>query len=127
MTSCRLEPIGQLASGHKDGDCVNVANSKVVLCFNDKSGDYNKCRMASSPTGTFSEMTPSQYDHRFTRIATDNGEFIKIIKQKLPVLSSIKNLLSLLGATVLQTKKTNCSVSMATTGQTRTITLLIWD
>ena len=85
VTSCRLEPVGQLAFDHYFGTCVNVANNKVILCFNNASGDYNKCRMASSPTGEFSEMAPSQYDHRYTRIATDNGEFIKIVKQNLTV------------------------------------------
>ena len=75
ITSCRLEPIGQLAFDHKLGDCVVVASTEIVLCFNESSG--NKCRLASSPTGEFREMKPSQYDHAQTRIATDDGEFIK--------------------------------------------------
>ena len=76
VTSCRLEPIGQLAFDHGFGDCLKVANNKVVLCFNNAGGDSKKCRVASSPTGAFSEMALSQYDHRYTRIATDNGELI---------------------------------------------------
>ena len=78
VTSCRLEPIGKLAFNHYYGDCVNVADNKVILCFNNENGDYNKCRMASSPTGAFSEMALSQYHHRITRIATDDGEFMKL-------------------------------------------------
>ena len=74
VQSCRLEPMGQLAFDHKNGDCVNVANYKVVLCF---GGDNNKCRMASSPTGAFNEMKPSQHEHAKTRIATNDGAFIK--------------------------------------------------
>ena len=78
VTSCRLSRIGQLAFEHKYGDCVNVASKKVVLCFNvASSGDHKKCREASSPTGAFSEMTLSQYEHAETRIATNDGEFIK--------------------------------------------------
>ena len=63
VKSCRLEPIGTLAFEHNMGDCVNVASEKIVLCFNNVSGDLNKCRMASSPIGAFSEMKPSQYEH----------------------------------------------------------------
>ena len=78
VTSCRLEPIGQLAFKHYGGDCVNIADNKVILCFNLAPGDYNKCRMASSPTGAFSEMALSQYYHKTIRIATDDGELIKL-------------------------------------------------
>ena len=77
VQSCRLAPIGRLAFEHYMGDCVNVAGNAVVLCFNYGSGDDKKCRVASSPTGAFSEMTLSQNDHRLTRIATNDGEFIK--------------------------------------------------
>ena len=76
VTSCRLEPVGQLAFNHKSGDCVNVARDKIVLCFNDEKNDRKKCRRASSPTGIFSEMMPSQYTHSNIRIATNDGEFI---------------------------------------------------
>ena len=82
VTSCRLEPVGQLKFDHYLGDCVNVYN-KVILCFNYANGDYKKCRMASSPTGTFFEMAPSQYDHGRTRIATDDGEFIQMSIQSI--------------------------------------------
>ena len=77
VKSCRLEPIGKLEFDHHMGDCVNVASEKIVLCFNDDrfNGDRRRCRLATSPTGVFSVMTPSQYDHEGTRIATDNGKF----------------------------------------------------
>ena len=79
VTSCRLEPIGKLAFDHNFGDCVNVANIKVVLCFSQNSADNRKCRTASSPTGKFSQMKLSRYDHAQTRIATDDGEFTKLL------------------------------------------------
>ena len=77
VQSCRLKPIGQLAFEHSFGDCVNVASINIVLCFHFYASGGKKCRMASSPTGAFSEMKQSQYEHRQTRIATDDGEFIK--------------------------------------------------
>ena len=76
VTSCRLEVVGELAYGNYFGDCVNFANEKIVFCFNNIVGDFNKCRMVSSPTGAFTEMARSQHGHALTKIATDNGEFI---------------------------------------------------
>ena len=118
VTSCRLELVGQLEFEHRFGDCVNVANNQVILCFNDASGDYNQCRIASSPTDAFSEMEPSQYDHRRTRIATNDGEFIK---QGFISTFLLQSLLSLLEATMITTKL-NFSMWMETLGQPRTIT-----
>ena len=89
VTSCRLAPIGQLTFNHYSGDCVNVANDKVVLCFNyntGDSGDWKKCRSASSPTGAFTEMTPSQYDHTWTRIATNDGELLNLTNKSVILL-----------------------------------------
>merc|ERR1711892_533462 len=78
VQSCRLAPTGQLTFEHRLGDCVNVADKAIVLCFNEAFGDYKKCRVASSPTGAFSEMKQSQYEHRQTRIATDD-ELIVVV------------------------------------------------
>lgn len=72
VNACRLEPVGELTFEHNYGDCVNVANEWIYLCF-----DYdnaNKCRVGSTPLGQFNEITPSHYDHRATKIATNNGE-----------------------------------------------------
>lgn len=75
VTSCHLKPVGQLTFDHRVGDCVNVANNKVVLCFNVmNNADHKKCRMASSPTGVFSMMALSRYDHSHIKIATNDGK-----------------------------------------------------
>ena len=72
VTACRLEKIGELAFPHRLGDCVNVADEKIYICFGD---DTKKCRVGSSPTDHFNEITPSLYNHRVTPIATNNGKF----------------------------------------------------
>ena len=123
VQSCRLAPIGQLAFEHSSGDCVNVAGKKVVLCFNDARDDRNKCRVASSPTGAFSKMKLSQYEHGKTRIATNDGEFFE---QNLVMTFLLQNLLSLLEAG-MTSKKLNYSMLKKTFGQMRTITRLIGD
>ena len=66
--------IGTLAFNHEFGDCVSVTDDRIYLCFNSETGDGKKCRVGSSPTGQFSEVAPSNYEHRVTRIATNNGE-----------------------------------------------------
>merc|ERR1711935_785762 len=79
VKSCRLEPIGQLDFNLYYGDCVNVASNKIVLCFNSETnGDFKQCRMAPLPTGAFSKITPSQFDHRYTRIATDDELIVAV-------------------------------------------------
>ena len=77
VIKCRLERVGTLAFHHSNGDCLNVADEQIYLCF-----DYwtqKKCRMGSSPRGHFNDITDSQYDHQMTRIATDGGEMEKSI------------------------------------------------
>ena len=71
VTDCHLERVGTLAFEHRYGDCVNVADYLIYLCF-----DYwttQKCRVGSSPIGQFNAITSSHYDHQNTRIATNNG------------------------------------------------------
>ena len=77
VTKCRLEKVGTLAFAHSNGDCLNVADEQIYLCF-----DYwtkKTCRMGSSPMGHFTAITDSNYDHQMTRIATDGGEMEKSI------------------------------------------------
>ena len=126
VQSCRLTPIGKLAFAHYTADCVSVAGKKIVLCFNSTSADRKKCRMAASPTGAFSEMKLSQYEHKYTRIATNDGEFFK---QNSVMTFSLQNLLSLseAGMTWKRAKKLNYSMLMETTGQQLKITRLIGD
>ena len=49
--------------------CESVADDKDYLCFNDNSIDAKKCRLVSSPTGQFDEITESSFDYQRSRIA----------------------------------------------------------
>ena len=73
VTDCRLEQVGELEFEHKQGDCVNVADEQIYLCFDQNNG-WKKCRVRTAPLGQFNEITSSHYDHRATRIATDDSE-----------------------------------------------------
>ena len=70
---CRLTHIGDLPFDHNYGGCASVADTFVYLCFNDNAADIKTCRVASSPTDKFNFVTPSQYDHRKTRVAANDG------------------------------------------------------
>lgn len=72
VTNCRLERVGELAFNHAFGACTNVADDRIYLCFDEKNA--KKCRVGSSPMGSFTEITSSHNAHKWTRIATNNGE-----------------------------------------------------
>ena len=78
IINCQLKRIGQLEFNHDDGGCANVGNNRVYLCFNDKSSDRKKCRVANSPTDQFEQISDSVYDHRYTRIAASESKLQKI-------------------------------------------------
>ena len=69
INNCKLESVGQLTFYHSFGACANVADNQIYLCFNDTPGDYKKCRMSSSPTGTFEDALDSISEHRRIRIS----------------------------------------------------------
>jgi len=74
LIGCQLTRIGELEFDHYLGACANVADAKLYLCFNDASGDYDKCRVALSPTGIYEEINRSIHYHAFTRIAASEGD-----------------------------------------------------
>ena len=49
--------------------CESVDDDKIYLCVNDNSTDAKTCRLASSPTGQFDEITESSLNHQWSRIA----------------------------------------------------------
>ena len=72
IIGCSLTRVGTLSFDHNRGACTNVANNKVYLCFG--SGDYKKCRFATSPTGQYTEVQESTHEHRHTKIASSNSK-----------------------------------------------------
>ena len=74
IIGCSLTRVGTLSFDHRHGACTNVANNKIYLCFNDRSGDYKKCRFATSPTGQYTEVQESTHEHRHTKIASSNSK-----------------------------------------------------
>ena len=75
INKCKLEQIGSLDFNHYYGACTVGSDGDIYLCFNaDDSNDYEKCRKSSDPTGLFSEIPLTKYEHRYTRIASSNGK-----------------------------------------------------
>ena len=75
IRNCKLEVVGQLSFNHYMGACANVADNQIYLCFNYVSSDKKKCRMSTSPTGSFEEISDSVYDHGIIRIAASERKF----------------------------------------------------
>ena len=71
IVGCGLTKIGDLDFDHYYGACSNMADEKIYLCFNDANGDKKVCRMATSPTGNFSEIDKSVYRFGFHYIVTE--------------------------------------------------------
>ena len=73
LNDCGLISIGSLKFDSKQSACSST-DQVILLCFNTESAnDYKRCRQASSPTGQWSELALSKFDHRFTSIATSPG------------------------------------------------------
>ena len=63
VTECRLERVGTLAFEHNQGDCVNVADELIYICFDENN--TKQCRVGSSPIGgLFNEIALSHYYHK---------------------------------------------------------------
>ena len=77
VIDCQLKRIGQLSFDFEEGGCANVRNNRIYLCFNDAPSDHRKCRMASSPTDQFEQISYSIYHHESIRIAASDSKFRK--------------------------------------------------
>ena len=73
VTGCSLDPIGILDFDFESGACT-VSKRKIVLCFSLEEGKV--CRVASSPTGSFSknEIIASNVYHYYISIASNQRE-----------------------------------------------------
>ena len=65
-----MTPIGSLPFDHRFGTCDTV-NGVIVLCFD--QDDPEQCWSSTELLGPWCEMTPSNFDHGATAIATSPG------------------------------------------------------
>ena len=73
VSGCRVERIDNLNFDFEAGACT-VIHSQVLLCFDNNDGRV--CRMANSPTGSFSKTRESIFFHHGIRIASNGGKLI---------------------------------------------------
>ena len=74
VVDCSLKTIGTLPFDHYFGSCATTSN-QVFLCF-DMLSDAQTCYLTKEPTGQFSQVTKSGFQHRLMRIAANEGTFI---------------------------------------------------
>ena len=68
----RFERKGSLDFNMYLGACTVLNEFTIVLCF-----DYyedNVCRQSNNPLGSFNKLPNSNYNHRYTRIASFDGK-----------------------------------------------------
>ena len=67
---CGLTTIGSTPFDHFEGACGST-DALIILCFD--TFDAKRCRQATLPTGPWTQMALSTYDHRWTSIASSPG------------------------------------------------------
>ena len=76
LDGCELKSVGTLEFDHNLGSCSNMNDNMLYLCFNtDAADDYSKCRSATGPLETFTEIPTTSYDHRYARTASSESGF----------------------------------------------------
>ena len=75
LNGCKLEREGSLNFNHRMAACANMNDEAIFLCFNDEnSSDTTKCRKGNNPTGSFVELSPSNSEHRHSRLGVSQGK-----------------------------------------------------
>merc|ERR1711892_884394 len=91
VDSCSLTSVGSIPFDHYRAACGSTAGV-IVLCFNydefatgpdglrrrrdgSDANDAKRCRQATSPSGPWTEMALSTYEHKYTSIAASPDEF----------------------------------------------------
>ena len=74
LDGCELKSVGTLGFDHS-GSCSNMNDDTLYLCFNiDATEDYMKCRSATDPLGSFTEIPSTNYDHRYARTVASESK-----------------------------------------------------
>ena len=71
LAGCSLKRIGSLDFGLYYGACAAVKEESIYLCFSHSYG--KKCYIGANALDTFSRVKESQFDHKLTRIAANDG------------------------------------------------------
>ena len=79
IDDCDLISIGSTPFDHYLGACDST-DKMIILCFD--FDDPKRCRQASSPTGSWTQMEFSTYDHAWTSIATAQGDNLSLIRHR---------------------------------------------
>ena len=86
LDGTKLANIGSLLFDHQLGACSTIGET-IYLCFNSMAEwnyytskemlakkEFQKCRRASSPTGTYAEISLSKEHHMFTRTTSSDSK-----------------------------------------------------
>ena len=71
LDGCSLKKIGTLPFTFQRGGCANRQN-EFYLCF-DTYGDHRTCYVSNEPTGPFTTVSKSTYQHTAVRVALNDS------------------------------------------------------
>ena len=72
VSDCGLKRIGDLDFNMFYGSCFS-SNDVMVLCFD--RYETEQCRRGTSPTGEFTEIEKTNYDHVFIRLSASKSNY----------------------------------------------------
>ena len=68
----KLERKATLDFHFREGACTILNQITIVLCF--EMNETKFCRKSNNPYGSFIRLPNSNYDHKYTRIASFDGK-----------------------------------------------------
>ena len=73
IIGCALTKVAELTFDHYFGACA-VGDQEIFLCFSVTDDDNKKCRKSRNPEKNFQEVSRSNHQHRYTRIAASKSK-----------------------------------------------------
>ena len=74
VKNCGLKRIASLDFDFDRGTCALTQSSTIILCFAWSNYEGQVCRIADSPTASFTKLQESNYYHYMTKIASNGGK-----------------------------------------------------
>ena len=74
VKNCGLKRFASLDFDFDRGTCALTQSSTIILCFAWSNYEGRLCRIAYSPTASFTKLKESNYYHYMTKIASNGGK-----------------------------------------------------
>ena len=93
VAGCGLYRDGTLDFDFRRGACT-VFKSRVLLCFDFQNSKGRVCRVADSPTGSFSKIPDSHHHHYMINIASNEGKSVVCFNSKSIIIYNSESVIA---------------------------------